>query len=197
MTSFTNMMQFGLPIPDVEYKINDPDDQHNGEIIVKGPNVMLGYYKDPEATDQVFKKGWFHTGDLGYIDKDGFLYITGRCKSVIVTKNGKNIYPEEIEYYLNGNPLISESIVFGIKSEAGDETYVSAKILPDLEAIQKKLDIDNLDDKIIYNEIKTIISDINNKLPNYKHIKNFKVVSEELEKTTTKKIKRFGNNLSM
>lgn len=191
------MMPFGLPIPEVEYKINNPDDQDNGEIIVKGPNVMLGYYKDPEATDKVFKKGWFYTGDLGYIDKDGFLYITGRCKSVIVTKNGKNIYPEEIEYYLNGNPLVLESIVFGVKSEINDETYVSAKILPDLEAIQKKLSVANIDDKIIAKEIKNVINEVNNKLPNYKHIKNIKIVSEELEKTTTKKIKRFGNNLSM
>lgn len=187
----------GLPIPDVEYKINNPDIQGNGEIIVKGPNVMLGYYNDAEATDNVFKKGWFYTGDLGYIDNDGFLYITGRCKSVIVTQNGKNIYPEEIEYYLNENPLIAECIVIGVNYENDRETYVNAKILPNIEAFKELLNKEDIEDSDINKEIKKIISDVNKKLPNYKHIKNFKIVKEPLEKTTTQKIKRFGNNLSM
>lgn len=90
----------GLPIPNVEYKIDSPNEEGVGEIIVKGPNVMLGYYEDEEKTKQTIIDGWFHTGDLGKIDENGYLYITGRCKSVIVTKNGKNIYPEEVEYYL-------------------------------------------------------------------------------------------------
>jgi len=187
----------GLPIPNVEYKINNPDAQGNGEIIVKGPNVMLGYYNDPEATDNVFKKGWFYTGDLGYIDDDGFLYITGRCKSVIVTQNGKNIYPEEIEYYLNENPLISECIVIGVNYENDRETYVNAKILPNFEYFKEYLNKENITDSDINKEIKNVISEVNKKLPNYKHIKNFKIVKEPLEKTTTQKIKRFGNNLSM
>ena len=187
----------GLPIPNVEYKINNPDSQGNGEIIVKGPNVMLGYYNDAEATDNVFKKGWFYTGDLGYIDNDGFLYITGRCKSVIVTQNGKNIYPEEIEYYLNENPLIAECIVIGVNYENDRETYVNAKILPNIEAFKELLNKEDIEDSDINKEIKKIISDVNKKLPNYKHIKNFKIVKEPLEKTTTQKIKRFGNNLSM
>lgn len=187
----------GLPIPNVEYKINNPDAQGNGEIIVKGPNVMLGYYNDPEATDNVFKKGWFYTGDLGYIDDDGFLYITGRCKSVIVTQNGKNIYPEEIEYYLNENPLITECIVIGVNYENDRETYVNAKILPNLEYLKEYLNKENITDSDINKEIKNVISEVNKKLPNYKHIKNFKIVKEPLEKTTTQKIKRFGNNLSM
>ena len=187
----------GLPIPNVEYKINSPDSQGNGEIIVKGPNVMLGYYNDAEATDNVFKKGWFYTGDLGYIDNDGFLYITGRCKSVIVTQNGKNIYPEEIEYYLNENPLIAECIVLGVNYKNDRETYVNAKIFPDLEAFKKLFNLDDIKDSDIYIEIKKVISEVNKKLPNYKHIKNFKIVKEPLEKTTTQKIKRFGNNLSM
>ncbi len=187
----------GLPIPNVEYKINNPDSQGNGEIIVKGPNVMLGYFNDPEGTDNVFKKGWFYTGDLGYIDNDGFLYITGRCKSVIVTQNGKNIYPEEIEYYLNENPLIQECIVIGVNYENDRETYVNAKILPNIEAFKEYLNKEDIKDSDINKEIKKIISDVNKKLPNYKHIKNFKIVKEPLEKTTTQKIKRFGNNLSM
>ena len=187
----------GLPIPNVEYKINNPDSSGTGEIIVKGSNVMLGYYNDPEATDNVFKKGWFYTGDLGYIDNDGFLYITGRCKSVIVTQNGKNIYPEEIEYYLNESPLIEECIVIGVNYENDRETYVNAKILPNIDGFKEYLSKKDISDSDINKEIKKIISQINDKLPNYKHIKNFKIVKEPLEKTTTQKIKRFGNNLSM
>ncbi len=187
----------GLPIPNVEYKINAPDSQGIGEIIVKGPNVMLGYYNDPESTDNVFKKGWFYTGDLGYIDENGFLYITGRCKSVIVTQNGKNIYPEEIEYYLNQSPLIEECIVIGVNYENDRETYVNAKILPNKDAFKEYLNKENISSSDINKEIKKIISDVNKRLPNYKHIKDFKIVNEPLEKTTTQKIKRFGNNLSM
>ena len=186
----------GLPIPDVEYKINNPDSDGNGEIIVKGPNVMLGYYNDPEGTDNVMKKGWFYTGDLGHIDKDGFLYITGRCKSVIVTQNGKNIYPEEIEYYLDQNPLIAECIVIGVNNNKDKETLVCAKILPNIEEF-KKVFGDKLEKKVIEQEIKKIVSEVNNRLPNYKHIKDYKILEEPLEKTTTQKIKRFGNNLSM
>lgn len=187
----------GLPIPNVEYKINNPDSQGTGEIIVKGPNVMLGYYNDPEATDNVFKKGWFYTGDLGYIDENGFLYITGRCKSVIVTQNGKNIYPEEIEYYLNESPLVEECIVIGVNYENDRETYVNAKILPNKEGFKEFLSKEDISDSDINKEIKKLISEVNKKLPNYKHIKNFKIVDEPFEKTTTQKIKRFGNNLSM
>ena len=186
----------GLPIPNVEYKINNPDSDGNGEIIVKGPNVMLGYYNDPEATDNVMKKGWFYTGDLGHIDKDGFLYITGRCKSVIVTQNGKNIYPEEIEYYLDQYPFVAECIVIGVNNNKDKETLVCAKILPNVDEF-KKVYGDNLGKKDIEQEIKKIVFEVNNRLPNYKHIKDYKILEEPLEKTTTQKIKRFGNNLSM
>ena len=185
----------GLPIPNVEYKIDSPNEEGVGEIIVKGPNVMLGYYNDKEATNRVLIDGWFHTGDLGKIDENGYLYITGRCKSVIITKNGKNIYPEEVEYYLNDNPLISEALVLGIKHEDDDETYVNAQIFPNIEAITEYLK-GTVPSK---EEIKKIISDIvksvNEKLPNYKHIKSFNIRDKEFEKTTTQKIKRFGNNM--
>lgn len=187
----------GLPIPNVEYKINNPDSDGNGEIIVKGPNVMLGYYNDPEGTDNVMKKGWFYTGDLGHIDKDGFLYITGRCKSVIVTQNGKNIYPEEIEYYLDQYPLVAECIVIGVNNNNKDkETLVCAKILPNIDEF-KKVYGENVEKNNIEQEIKKIVFEVNNRLPNYKHIKDYKILEEPLEKTTTQKIKRFGNNLSM
>ena len=187
----------GLPIPNVEYKVNAPDDQGIGEIIVKGPNVMLGYYNDPEATDNVFKKGWFYTGDLGYIDTDGFLYITGRCKSVIVTQNGKNIYPEEVEYYLNTSPLVKECIVIGVNYKDDNETYVNAKLLPDIDAFKEYLNKAEISNADIEKEFRNLIFEVNKKLPNYKHIKDFKIVEKEFEKTTTQKIKRFGNNLSM
>ena len=131
----------GRAIPGVEIKIENPNDEGIGEIIVKGPNVMLGYYKDEKLTAEVIDKdGWFHTGDLGTIDEDGLLRITGRAKNVIVTKNGENVYPEELEYYLNQNPFIAESMVFG--EEAEDDTVVTAKIFPDFKAIAEKLSIE-------------------------------------------------------
>ena len=187
----------GLPIPNVEYKIDNPNDEGIGEIIVKGPNVMLGYYEDEKRTKETIIDGWFHTGDLGRIDKDGYLYITGRCKSVIVTKNGKNIYPEEVEYYLNDNPLISESLVHGIQKEGDDETYVNAQIYPNIEAITEYLKGSVPTKEEIRKLISDAVSSVNKKLPNYKHIKNFIIRDKEFEKTTTQKVKRYGNNMNM
>lgn len=185
----------GLPIPNVEYKIENPNDEGVGEIIVKGPNVMLGYYNMPEETKKVMKDGWFHTGDLGKIDENGYLYITGRCKSVIVTKNGKNIYPEEIESYLNDSPLISEALVTGIQKENDDETYVNAQIFPNKEAIKEELKASVLTKEEIKKAISDVIASVNSKIPNYKHIKGFAIRDREFEKTTTQKIKRYGDNM--
>ena len=185
----------GLPIPNVEYKIDSPNNEGIGEIIVKGPNVMLGYYNNPEATEKVMKDGWFHTGDLGKIDENGYLYITGRCKSVIVTKNGKNIYPEEVEYYLNDNPLISEALVQGIQEDDDDETYVKAQIYPNLEAISEYLKGSVPTKEEIKKIISDVVSNVNSKLPNYKHIKGFIIRDKEFEKTTTQKVKRYGDNM--
>lgn len=187
----------GLPIPNVEYKIENPNDEGVGEIIVKGPNIMLGYYEDEEKTNQTIIDGWFHTGDLGKIDEDGYLYITGRCKSVIVTKNGKNIYPEELEYYLNDNPLISESLVLGIQKENDDETYINAQIYPNIEAIKETFKGSVPTKEEIQKLIQDVISNVNNKLPNYKHIKGFIIRDKEFEKTTTQKVKRYGKNMKM
>lgn len=187
----------GLPIPNVEYKIDNPNDEGVGEIIVKGPNVMLGYYEDEKKTSETIINGWFHTGDLGKIDEDGYLYITGRCKSVIVTKNGKNIYPEEVEYYLNDNPLISESLVLGIHKEDDDETYVNAQIYPNIEAITEYLKGSVPTKEEIWKVISDVVSSVNSKLPNYKHIKHFIIRDKEFEKTTTQKVKRYGDNMKM
>lgn len=185
----------GLPIPNVEYKIDSPNDEGIGEILVKGPNVMLGYYNNPEATEKVMTDGWFHTGDLGKIDENGYLYITGRCKSVIVTKNGKNIYPEEVEYYLNDNPLISEALVQGIQEDNDDETYIKAQIYPNLEAISEYLKGSVPTKEEIKKIISDVVSSVNSKLPNYKHIKGFIIRDKEFEKTTTQKVKRYGENM--
>lgn len=187
----------GLPIPNVTYKIESPNSEGVGEIIVKGPNVMLGYYNMPEETSKALKDGWFHTGDLGKIDDNGYLYITGRCKSVIVTKNGKNIYPEEVEYYLNDNPLISESLVLGIQKENDDETYINAQIYPNIEAITEYLKGSVPTKEEIWKVISDVVSNVNSKLPNYKHIKNFVIRDKEFEKTTTQKIKRYGDNMNI
>ena len=187
----------GLPIPNVEYKIDNPNAEGIGEIIVKGPNVMLGYYEDEEKTKQTIVDGWFHTGDLGRIDENGYLYITGRCKSVIVTKNGKNIYPEEVEYYLNDNPLISESLVLGIHKEDDDETYINAQIYPNIEAITEYLKGSVPTKEEIWKIVSDAVTNVNKKLPNYKHIKSFGIRDKEFEKTTTQKIKRYGDNMKV
>ena len=158
--------------------------------------LCFGYYKNEEATAEVIKDGWFYTGDLGRVDYDGWLYITGRCKSVIVTQNGKNIYPEEIEYYLNDNSLIEEAVVVGIPKNGDSE--VTALVYPNIDAIKEHLKTDENPSKDqIEKLVSMLVQDVNKKFPNYKHIKNFKIRDTEFEKTTTKKIKRFGKNLEI
>lgn len=185
----------GRPIPGIEVKLINEDAQGVGEICVKGPNVMLGYYKDEEQTREVLDEyGWFHTGDLGFVGEDGLLRINGRIKNVIVTKNGKNIYPEEIEYHLNNNPLIAESMVVGFDESDNDETVVEAKIFPDIDAIKKKKKSEEEPSSDeIHKIISDVIKDINKKLPNYKNIKKFSLRENEFIKTTTSKIKRYAN----
>ena len=185
----------GLPIPNVEYKIENPNDEGVGEIIVKGPNVMLGYYEDDARTKETIVDGWFHTGDLGRIDENGYLYITGRCKSVIVTKNGKNIYPEEVEAHLNDNPLIAESLVSGIQKENDDETYVNAQIYPNIGAITEYLKGSVPTKEEVWKIASDAVANVNKNLPNYKHIKSFIIRDKEFEKTTTQKVKRYGDNM--
>ena len=117
----------GVPLPEVDIVIDHPNEKGIGEIVVKGPNVMLGYYEMPEETEKILKNNWFYTGDLGYFDKDNFLFITGRKKNVIVLKNGKNIYPEELEQLINGLPYVMESMVFGMPKD--DDLVLSVKIV--------------------------------------------------------------------
>lgn len=184
----------GMPIPNVEYKIDNPNDEGIGEIIVKGTNVMLGYYENKEATEKVLKNGWFHTGDLGYIDDDEFLYISGRSKNMILTKNGENIYPEEIENILNDDDLIEESLVIGT-SNGKDDVQVKAKIFPNIDAIKEYLGNKFPTKEEIRKTLNEAVKKANEKLPNFKHIKSFKIMDEDFERTTTNKVKRFGKNM--
>ncbi len=180
----------GQALPDVEVKVVDKDENGIGEIIVKGDNVMLGYYKDEEATKNVLKDDWFYTGDFGYIDNDGFIFISGRKKNVIVTKNGKNIFPEDVELYLNQSIFIKESIVYGVDEEDDSETIVCAQIVPDMEIISEQYSYTDPSSQGVYQLIKDEVKKANKKLISYKKVKRFDIRSDEFEKTTTKKIKR-------
>lgn len=184
----------GLPMPGVELKINEPDEDGIGEILIKGPNVMMGYFNNPNATGEVLKDGWLYSGDYGRVDKDGFYFMTGRKKNLIITKTGKNIFPEELEEYLNESPFILESVVSGSEKDVTKENFIQAHVVPNIEKIKEVLSnkLPSIDDikKVIGDEI----SKINKKLPIFKQIRNFHIRDEEFEKTTTKKIKRHTKN---
>ncbi|NLO37432.1 MAG: AMP-binding protein [Clostridiaceae bacterium] len=180
----------GLALPGVEIRVVDKDENGIGEIIGKGPNVMLGYYENDEATQEVMDAdGFFHTGDLGYLDKDGFVIITGRKKNVIVTKNGKNIFPEEIEFLLSQSDYIQESLVSGAEDEEG-ETYVKAEIFPNEEKIKETLGDVPLAGDAVRQLIGEEVRKVNHTLTTYKYIRQFTLRDTEFEKTTSKKIKR-------
>lgn len=181
----------GLPLPGLEVIIDSPDEEGIGEILVKGPNVMLGYYENEEATKKAFHDGWYRTGDLGFIDRDKFVHITGRKKNVIVTKNGKNIFPEEIESLLNKSKYIKESMVYGQADEESGETLVAAVIVPDMDVINEEFKDKQLTEEEIRNIIQQEIKAVNKSLTLYKYIRNFQIRENEFVKTTTKKIKRY------
>lgn len=179
----------GKPMHNVNVDIINKDENGIGEIIVKGPSVMLGYYEMPELTNEVLVDGWFHTGDLGYFDKNGFLFITGRNKNLIVLKNGKKVFPEEIETVLNRIELISECMVFGMQSkEDKNDVTLSTKVVFDEDTIKEKYSDKSEEElrKIVWEEIKRV----NTTFPRYKHIQYLITSHEELIKTTTKKVKR-------
>ena len=178
----------GQNICNVEIKILDADENGVGEIAAKGPNVMMGYYKNDTATNEVLKDGWFSTGDLGYFDKDGYLFITGRKKEVIVLKNGENVYPSDIEFLVNRLPYVQESILFPRENSKG-ELNLGIKIVYDEELIKEQFGekTEKEYEKLIWEDIKVI----NNDLAVFKKIKELIITNEPLEKTTTQKIKRF------
>ena len=177
----------GKPMPSVEIKIENKNKKGIGEIVAKGPNIMKEYYEMPEETSNVLKDGWFYTGDLGYIDKNGYIFITGRKKNVIVLKNGKNVYPEELEQLISGLPYVKENMVFGKEKE--DDLVVSVKIVYDKDYMYTKNG--NISEEKIRDIIWQDIKKINKTLPKYKYIKNLIITNEPMIKTTTAKIKRF------
>jgi long-chain acyl-CoA synthetase len=166
----------------------DEDGRVIGEVQVKGDNVMLGYYNNDEATAAVFTEdGWFRTGDVGFVDKNGYITITGRMKSVIVLDNGKNVFPEEIEEYLGKIELITESVVVGRETEDGS-IKLTAVIFPNTALFEEKFAGQETD---IYKEIQKEITALNKKLPSFKQIHKLEFRKTEFEKTSSKKIKRF------
>ena len=177
----------GFPLPDINIKIDNPDEDGIGEIIVNAPTVMLGYYENEEATKKVLKDGWFHTGDLGKFDKDGFLFITGRKKFVIVLKNGKKVFPEEVEILINKLPFVEENMVYGIPTK-DNNVKLCAKIVYNPENMKELYPNSSESDyhKIIMEQIKQI----NHTMPAYKYIRDIIITTEPLIKTTTQKIKR-------
>lgn len=178
----------GKPMPGTDVKIIDADEDGIGEIICKGPSVMIGYYDNPEETAKVLRDGWLYTGDYGRMDDEGFLYICGRKKNVIVTKNGKNIFPEEVEYYLLKSPYIEEVVVSGIEDEKSGDTVVTAEIFPSYKTIIDETG--ELSEDGLRGFIKVAVDEANEQMPLYKRVKRFTLRDTEFEKTTTKKIKR-------
>lgn len=178
-----------------EIKIDHPNEKKEGEVLIKSDTLMLGYYEDEEATNEVIEvdengNRWFHSGDVGYLDEEGFLYITGRTKNVIVTQNGKNIYPEELELLLGDIPEIAECMVYGKEQKGEKELVISVKVIPNYEEIEARHGKD-LTEEQIYNIIWEQIKIINKKSPSYKAIKNLEIKKDEFVKTTTMKIKRY------
>ncbi|MEW6101282.1 MAG: AMP-binding protein [Candidatus Omnitrophota bacterium] len=177
----------GKPVPDVRVKIDNPDSQGIGEVLIKGPNVMQGYFKMPEETNAALKDGWFHSGDLGYLDKDGYLFLAGRLKEVIVLASGKNIYPEELEAYFLNSPYVKEICILPKKEEIFGEKreLLYAIVVPDLEYFQKKNE-PNIEPKVHWE-----LENLSSRLPAYKRIMGFLLTKEGLARTALGKIKRY------
>ncbi len=187
----------GPPLPGVKVKVSEPDAQGVGELAFKGPMIMKGYLNDEKATRQVLdEEGWLYTGDLGFVDKDGYVHICGRAKNLIVTSAGKNVYPEEIEALLNKSPIILESMVYGKQVSSGGEE-VCAVIVPDFEIIAQLKGQEDLSEEGLFGLVDQEVRKVNRQLGSYKRIKSFHVINEELPKTSTKKIKRHLFNLQI
>lgn len=179
----------GKPLPKHEVHIVEEDEFGVGEIIVRGPSVMLGYYDDEEETEKTIKNGWLYTGDYGYFDDEGFLYITGRKKNVIVTKGGKNIFPEEVEQLIHENQLVEEVMVHGVEDERIGNVAITADIYPNYELLSETQG--DLTESEVYHLFKEYMDTINGMMPPYKHIKRINIRKTPFEKTTSGKIKRY------
>ena len=186
---YRRLGSIGKAFPSIDVKIVEPNEEGVGELVAKGPSIMLGYYHNEEATKETIdEEGWLHTGDLAKIDKDGFIFISGRKKFVIVLKNGKNIYPEELETLVNKIEGIKESFVYGKPEEDGDYK-ICAKIVYDKEVAEEIFG--TLEEEILREKIWQEIKKVNKTMPAYKYIREISITDEELIKTTTQKIKRF------
>jgi len=183
----------GPPIPGVEVRVKDPGADGEGEIIIRGDNVMEGYYRDPTATAETLRDNWLHTGDAGWIDRDGYLYITGRVKNVIVTPSGKNIHPEEVEADIAASPFVSEVMVCSVTGEKSGREEVGAVVCPDFEYFERFASADGtrLTDEYVEEKVRDEINEACRHLADYKRIKVVKLRKEEFPKTTTRKIKRY------
>ena len=188
---YSKAASVGRPMPGTEVRIDNPDDNGIGEVVCKSDSVMIGYYENPEATAEVLEDGWLHTGDLGYMDEDGFLYLTGRKKTVIVTKGGKNIFPEEVEAILMESEFIQEVVVYGQVDEKVGNVIVSAAIYPNMGVLEEAKG--KMSDEEIYDFFTEIVDAANKRMPSYKAVKRVSIRDKEFEKTTTGKIKRYGN----
>ena len=182
----------GLPLPGVTLKINAPNIEGVGEVWAKGANVMLGYYKNEQATRDAREGEWFKTGDLGYRDEDGFLHISGRMKNVIISRRGENVYPEEIEDLINRSPYVLESMVFGEPDEKHDE-IIGIQVVPDAEAFIELAETRGIQitDELMKEVIGSEVAKVNKELPGFKQIRKFHLRENEFEKTTTLKVKRY------
>ena len=188
LTHQKRLSSIGKKMPSVEVKIDAPNEKGVGELLAKGDSIMMGYYHNEEANQEAFTEdGWFRTGDLARIDKDGYIYIVGRKKFVIVLKNGKNVYPEEIESLIDKSDLVNESMVFGMPAADGDVT-LSVKISYNKEYIEKEFG--SITEQEIREKIWNWVKEVNKTMPKYKYIKKLYLTDEELVKTTTLKIKR-------
>jgi long-chain acyl-CoA synthetase len=184
----------GVPVPGAEVRIDGEGPDGIGEIVARGEVVMRGYYNRPDLTAEVLRDGWFHTGDLGRFDRDGYLHISGRSKNVIVTRGGKNVYPEEVETVLNASPAILESLVYGIPEEDGGGEEIGAIVVPDRERFEQA----GVERGEVYAwaEIEAAVREevrsLNGQMADYKRIRTLLVREEELPKTSTRKVRRFA-----
>ena len=189
---FYNDSAAGLCMVDGQMEIVNVKDDGTGDIRYKGGNVMMGYYKAPELTAEVLPgDGWFYTGDIGFLDKDGFLHITGRKKNVIVTYNGKNIFPEELEAYLARNPLVQESVIVGIHNEKKKDYDIVAAIVPNMDEFRERFGSD-ITPELVEKELEAAVAEVNKQVQSYKHMDVTLVRYEEFPKNTSRKIKRYG-----
>lgn len=189
-----NSSSIGVSFPGFELKVSDTDREGIGEICIKGDNVMLGYYQMPEETAEVIDEdGWFHTGDLGYMNKQGYAFITGRKKNVIITKNGKNVYPEEIEYLISLSPYVSESFVFSQEQSDEQDITIVASVKPDMDMVEERLG-DKASEEAVEKLIWEEIDKVNEKSPFYRKVKKVIIRKTDFIKNTSNKLVRFAEN---